>query len=188
MSSQVSQGTTFIALLRGINVGGHKPVPMGELRALCAQLGLTDVQSYIQSGNLLFGSGQPATAASIESALEGAIAERFGFPVDVLVRDASAWPALVAGNPLRTESEKQPSLVMLALAKRRPDPGAVTALRGRAQAGERIEAAGEAIWIHFAGGAGRSKLSPGLIDRLVGSPVTTRNWRTVLKLAELAGC
>ncbi|MFO0579159.1 MAG: DUF1697 domain-containing protein [Polyangia bacterium] len=184
-SSQTATPQCFIGLLRGINVGGHKQVKMAELRGLCERIGLTDVQSYIQSGNLIFRSAEPAL--TVEATLERAIADRFGFPVDVLVRAASGWPAILAGNPLRAESEREPNLVMLALAKRRPEPGAVAALRERAAAGERIEAAGEALWMHFPSGPGRSKLSPGLIDRLVGSPVTTRNFRTVQKLAELVG-
>jgi uncharacterized protein (DUF1697 family) len=178
--------TTFIALLRGINVGGHKKIEMAALRALAGELGYADVQSYIQSGNLIFTSPDPA--AAVEVALEQAIADRFGFSVDVLVRAAADWPALLRHNPFLAACAAEPQLVMMALAKRPPQPGAVAALRERATQGERIEAAGEALWIHYAGGGvARSKLSPAVIDRLVGSPVTARNWRSVLKLAELAG-
>lgn len=68
-----------------------------------------------------------------------------------------------------------------------PRDDAVDGLRERAVNGERVRRVGDVLWIHYPGGAGRSKLSPGLLDRFVGSPVTTRNWRTVRKLAELAG-
>jgi uncharacterized protein (DUF1697 family) len=176
---------TFIALLRGINVGGHRKIEMAALRALGAELGFTAIQSYIQSGNLVFAS--TGTTAAAEASLDRAIADRFGFPVEVLVRAAEAWPALVQGNPFLKACAQEPNLVMMALAKRPPSKDAATALRERATQGERIETAGEALWIHYAGGVARSKLSPALIDRLVGSPVTARNWRTVLKLAELAG-
>ena len=74
---------------------------------------------------------------------------------------------------------------MLALAKAPPSSDAVQALQERAANGERVVRTGDALWIHYAGGAGRSKLSPALLDRLVGSPMTTRNWRTVLKVGEL---
>lgn len=176
---------TFIALLRGINVGGHRKIEMAALRALGTELGFGAVQSYIQSGNLIFTS--PDTAAAIEASLDRAIADRFGFPVEVLVRAADAWPALIQGNPFPKACVDEPNLVMMALAKRPPNKEAATALRERAAAGERIATAGEALWIHYPEGVARSKLSPALIDRLVGSPVTARNWRTVLKLAELAG-
>jgi uncharacterized protein (DUF1697 family) len=177
--------TCFIALLRGINVGGNRKIPMAELRELCGELGFEDVQSYIQSGNLVFTASGKADA--VEARLEKAIEKRFGFAVDVIVRTAAQWPAYVKGNPLPEASEKEPQLVHLALSKSPPKKDAVAALRERATTGERIEAAGEAIWIHFAGGVARSKLSPTVFDRLVGSPVTARNWRTVQKLAELAG-
>ena len=76
---------------------------------------------------------------------------------------------------------------MLALCGAPPNEDAVDLLLHRAADGERITRVGDALWIHYAGGAGRSKLSPAILDRAAGSPVTTRNWRTVLKLAEMVG-
>lgn len=174
----------FIALLRGINVGGRNMIPMPELRALCAGLGWGDVQTYIQSGNLLFRAG--AEAARLEADLERAIERRFGPAIPVLVRAAAEWPDYVAGNPFPEASRSEPNLVMLALSKAPPERDAVERLTERAAGGERIARVHDALWIHYASGSGRSKLSPALLDRLVGSPVTTRNWRTVLKLDELA--
>ena len=177
--------STFIALLRGINVGGHNKVPMAELRPLCAELGWKDVQTYIQSGNLVFTAG--GAAAALEAKLEGAIERRFGFKISVLVRAAEDWPAYVKGNPFPEASEKEPNAVMLGLSKSPPKADAERSLNERATHGERIVQVGEALWIHFGDGVVGSRLSPGLLDRLVGSPVTTRNWRTVLKLGEMAG-
>jgi uncharacterized protein (DUF1697 family) len=174
----------FIALLRGINVGGHNKVPMAELRALCGELGWADVRSYVQSGNLVFEAAGPP--ARLEAELERAIERRFGRSIAVVVRAAADWPGYVAGNPFPGASQSAPNAVMLALSKAPPKAGAVEGLRERAAGGERIERVDDALWIHYAGGSARSKLSPGLLDRLVGSPVTTRNWRTVLKLDELA--
>jgi len=174
----------FIALLRGINVGSTRKVPMADLRALCGELGFAQVESYIQSGNLVFtASGK---AAAVEDALENALEKRFGFAVAVLVRTPAQWAEYIQGNPLLEASEKEPNRVMLALSKAPPKKDAVEKLRERATT-ERFEAAGDALWVHYAEGAGSSKLSPALWDRLVGSPVTARNWRTVQKLAELAG-
>jgi uncharacterized protein (DUF1697 family) len=176
---------TFIALLRGINVSGRNKIPMPELRALCADLGLQDVQSYIQSGNLLFQAGSPA--ANLENQLEDGIKRHFALTIPVIIRPAAQWPLYVAGNPYPGASAIEPNVVMLALSKAPPQADAVAQLRERAGAGERITQVRDALWIHFAGGVARSKLSPALLDRLVGSPVTMRNWRTVLKLHELAG-
>ena len=174
----------FVALLRGINVGGRNSIPMLELRSLCLNLRWADVHTYIQSGNVIFRAAAPA--ATLEGELEQAIERRFGLSVPVMVRAAADWTRYFGSNPFPEASASEPNLVMLALAKAPPKGGAVQGLQERATSGERIVQAGDALWIHYAGGAGRSKLSPAVLDRLVGSPVTTRNWRTVIKLKELA--
>ena len=177
---------TFIALLRGINVSGHKPVPMSELRSLCERLRWTGVQTYIQSGNVVFTAA--AAPAVLEAELDQAIERRFSFSVPVIIRAASDWPAFVKSNPFPEASAAEPNHVMLVLSKMAPKPGAATALQERAAAGEQVVQAGGALWIHFGGdgGVAKSKLSPTLLDRLIGSTATARNWRTVLKLAELS--
>jgi uncharacterized protein (DUF1697 family) len=175
--------TPFLALLRGINVGGRNMIPMAELRSLAGGLGWTDVQSYVQSGNLIFSAAGPAGAR--EEELEAAVQQRFGRVIPVIVRSGAQWSEYVAGNPLRAEAERIPKQVILALSKATPRPGAVEGLSERAASGERIVQQGDAIWIHYGGGFAKSKLTPALLDRLAGSPVTTRNWRTVLKLGSM---
>jgi uncharacterized protein (DUF1697 family) len=174
-----------VALLRGINVGGKHRVPMSELRAAGEAVGLADVRTYIQSGNLVFtADGRPS---ALEGALEAAIAARFGIEIPVMVRTARMWQALLDANPFPNASASEPNLVMVAISKAPLAGGVAKALQGRAVDGERVGEAGGALWIHFPGGSGRSKLSPTVLDRLAGSPVTTRNWRTVVKLGELLG-
>lgn len=174
----------FVALLRGINVGGHNKLPMAELRALCAELGWADTRSYIQSGNLVFTA--QGTAAELEAVLEQAIEDRFSLTVPAIVRAASAWPPYIDQNPFPHASEQTPNLVMLALSRNPPAADTESRLRERASESERISRTGDALWIHYGDGSGRSKLTPALLDRAAGSPVTTRNWRTVLKLGEMA--
>ena len=175
----------FIALLRGINVSGSNRIPMAELCSLCTKIGWTDVQTYIQSGNLVFSAyGKPA---ALEVALEQVIQKRFGFSIPVIVRPADAWPSYVKNNPFSKESAKEPKFTHLALSKLPPKANAAKELQGRAANGEKIVQKGDALWIHFPTGVGKSKLSPSLLDRLIGSPVTLRNWNTVLKLGEMKG-
>jgi uncharacterized protein (DUF1697 family) len=157
---------------------------MAELRSVCGDLGWRGVRTYIQSGNVIFEAEGPRTA--LESALEGAIERQLGLSIPVVIRAAAAWPGYVAGNPYPDASRAEPNLVMLALSKAPPASGAVDALRERATKGERITLVEDALWIHYGSGVARSRLSPALFDRLVGSPVTARNWRTVLKLDALA--
>lgn len=170
----------LLALLRGINVGGHRKLPMADLRDLAAKLGFRDARTYVQSGNLVFATDLRPGAAAV--ALEQGIAKRFGFPVDVVVRTAVQWARDARGNPFIAASQKEPHRVMLLLSKAPPRVGGVTALVERAMDGERVEGVGEAVWVHYPEGQARTRLSPALIDRLLGSPTTARNWKTVLAL------
>ena len=173
----------FVALLRAVNVGGRK-LPMAELRALCAELGWEEVETYIQSGNIVFSaSGKPA---ALEQRLEKSIRERLGLDVPVMVRTAGEWAALISANPFPKVGRDEPNRLHMLVSKAAPDPQAAAKLTDRARAGESVGAAGGVLWIHYPNGAGTSKLTPALIDRACGSPSTARNWRTVLKLNEMA--
>lgn len=173
----------LIALLRAVNVGGRK-LPMGELRALCGELGWESVETYIQSGNVVFGA--PGRAEATERRLEEAIRARFGFDVPAMVRTASQWAAYIAANPFPEAAREEPNRLLLFVSKRAPKADAADRLMERARAGEAVKAAGGALWLHFPEGVGVSKLTPAAIDRAAGSPSTGRNWRTVLKLGEMA--
>jgi uncharacterized protein (DUF1697 family) len=170
----------FIALLRGINVGGRNMLPMAGLREIGAELGWTEVRTYIQSGNMAFdAAGKPA---ALEDALEKAIAAKFGFAPAVIIRSAEQLKSLAAANPFPSESEKEPHWVLVGLSKQEPKSGAAEAIEAKGQAGERVVEAGGALWFHYPNGVGTSKLSPASIDRAAGSPLTARNWRTMTKL------
>jgi len=175
--------TRFVALLRGINVSGHNMIPMAELRSLCSEIGWSDVATYINSGNVIFSS--TAKALGLEKAIERSITDRFGHTISVIVRSAAQWPAYMEGNPFPAATADEPKAVMLALSKSQPKADALILLRERAVNGEKIERVGDAIWIHYASGIAKSKLSPALFDRFVGSPVTARNWRSVIKIGEM---
>ncbi len=177
----------WVGLLRGINVGGNKKVPMAELRELAAGLGWAAVKTCIQSGNLVFrAEGEPAALAA---ALEQAIERRFGFPVPVIVRSGAEWLQCAASPGFAEAAAARPHLLHLAWSRLppRPTPGGDLAqqLQPYCTAGERVVVRGGAIWIDFQGGAGRSQLTPRVLDRVVGSPVTARNWNTVQAIAAL---
>lgn len=174
-----------IALLRGINVSGRNSIRMADLRALCEGLGWRDVQTYIQSGNIVF-RAEKVGAAALELALERAIERKWALSVPTLVRSAAQWSGYARGNPFPAESAGEPNRVMLAVSKAPPLDTAVDELQRRAANGERIARVGDVLWVYFAAGAGQSKLSPAVFDRAVGSTVTARNWRTVVKLEELS--
>jgi uncharacterized protein (DUF1697 family) len=174
---------TFVALMRGINVGSARKLPMVELRALCSGLGLELPQTYIQSGNLLVDAKGDKAALRLQ--LEREIAARFGFAVDVIVRGAAEWEEYVTANPFAGDAKALPRMVHLYLPRDPLKSGAAKALEQRAQS-ERIGAAGGALWIDYgANGVHSSKLSPLLIDKACGSPTTGRNWNSVLKISKM---
>ena len=173
----------MVALLRGINVGGNKKVPMAQLRALAEKLGWRDVATYINSGNLVFtAAGAPQALAQ---KLEAALGKEFGFDVAVIVRTGADWKRYAAGGAFADAEQQRPKALHLALSASVP-PGSVSKdLQAFCRAGERVAVRGDALWIDFAGGVGTSKLTPAVLDRCVGSPVTARNWRTVQELAAM---
>ena len=172
----------YVALLRAVNVGGAK-VPMAQLREVCAGLGWREVETYIQSGNVVFES--EAAAPELELALEQAVERHFGLKRPVMVRSAHQWAPYAAGSPFPEQERDQPNYLLLGVAKWPVAAGAAEALQARGAAGEQVRQAADALWIWFPDGSGVSKLTPAAIDKAAGSPVTTRNWRTVCKLAEM---
>lgn len=171
----------MVILLRAVNVGGRKLL-MAELRDACRAAGIADIQTYIQSGNLVFAA---PSADEAEARIEALIADGFGMEVPAIGRSAREWAVYAAGSPF-ADADERGNLIMIGLAKNR-DLAADTADRiaERALHGEKIIIKGDAIWIDFREGVGDSKLTPAWINRCAGAPVTMRNWRTVLKLAEM---
>lgn len=164
-----------VALLRGINVGGGRKVPMAELRAVAEGLGLKRVRTLIASGNLIF-EGEVS-----EPKLEEAVQSHFGFSVDVMIRTAAQWSAYVAGNPFPHEAEAAPKFLHLFIGKQPSAEAALEWLAARAAPEEKVAGQGDALWIYFGNGAGRSKLAAGAKPGLW----TGRNWRTVLAIEEM---
>lgn len=180
----MSESVKHIALLRGINVGGKNKVPMKDLVSLCVELGWGPVRTCLQTGNIVFTTDQ--RASSSEALLEGAIESQFGFAIPVICRTASQFANVLEECPLSESVAKDPSRVILYLSKRPILKSVLSDLRPLAQANEQVCFNTQALWIHFPNGVGRSKLTPKAIDRAVGSAATGRNWRTALKIGELA--
>ncbi len=173
---------TFIALIRGINVGSARKLPMSSLRSLCAELGLERPETYIQSGNLIVDTA--SDAAALNALLEKELTARFGFAVDVVVRAAADWKTYVTANPFAGDATALSKMVHLYISRRAPDPDAAETLRRSARPGERIALAEGALWIDYgANGVHGSKLSPSMIDKACGSPTTGRNWNSVTAIS-----
>lgn len=129
--------TTHVALLRGINVGGHNKVPMAELRALLEEQGFSEPHTLLQSGNVVF-QGPAKDASALERQLEKATAERLGVTCDYHVRTAAQWQRLIAANPFPVEAESNPDHVLAMCFKTAPIPAAVADLQGSIAARRRV--------------------------------------------------
>jgi len=174
--------TTYIVLLRGINVGGHKRVAMSGLRNFAVDLGFNDVQTLLQTGNLVF-RGQSRTSASLERLLESEAEQRLGLRTLFVARTATEWQEIIEHNPFAAEAKCDPSHLVVMFLKDAPQAKAVAALRAANKGPEIIEAWGRQLYIVCSAGIGRSKLTASLMESKLGTSGTGRNWNTVLKVS-----
>jgi uncharacterized protein (DUF1697 family) len=158
---------------------------MRDLAAMFEEAGCTGVVTYIQSGNVVF-LATDACADRVPAAVEKAIAGRFGIRTPVVTRTARELRAVAHANPFLRRGAETEGLHVLFLADR-PAPGRVAALDPRRSPGDEFVARGREIYLRFANGAGRSRLTNEHFDRTLATTSTMRNWRTVLKLVEMTG-
>jgi uncharacterized protein (DUF1697 family) len=177
--------TTYVALLRAINLGSHQRVAMSDLRDLLERMGYDDVRSLLQSGNLLFRS-EARDGAQLERRLEAEAAKRLGLGTDFFVRSAAEWEAVVAGNPFPAEAKRDPGHLLVMFLKGAPEAKDVERLQAAISGPEVIRARGKDAYIVYPNGVGRSRLTNALLERHLGTRGTGRNWNTVLKLRALA--
>jgi uncharacterized protein (DUF1697 family) len=171
----------FVAFLRGINVGGHRKIPMADLRRLCtAKTSDPSVRTYIASGNVAFEADGHADVFA--AAIAEGIKETFGFDVPVLVLDEPTLRAVLDGCPFPLDAGK---LVHAYLCYDDPqlDHGEVAALR---VATEEVTVVGRTVWLYAPDGIGRSKLAA-KVEKLIGVEATARNLNTVMKMVEMLG-
>lgn len=177
-----SRSQTWVALLRGINLGARNKVSMAGLRELFSDLGTEDVTTYVQSGNVVFRSA--GSRAALTEAIEKEIRKRFGLDVTVLLRTKAELARLVAGNPFAKQSD--PTKVHVTFLAEAPERGRARELDKQEFEPDEFRVTREAVYLHCPKGYGRSKLSNTFFEKQLGVRATTRNWRTVATLAELA--
>ena len=172
---------TYIALLRGINVGGNI-LKMERLREVCTQLGAKNVRTYVQSGNVVFEAS--GTAARWAETLEKKLAGESRLPASVMVRTAAEMSAVFAGNPFLKEKGIDVKRLAVSFLQQAPAKPALAALAALEIGSERYHHAGKEIYLHCADGFADSKLY--MLDRILKQRTTTRNWNTVTKLCEMS--
>jgi uncharacterized protein (DUF1697 family) len=175
---------TYIALLRGINVGGKNILPMEALAALFTQAGCDRVQTYIQSGNVLF-TAAPQLTKRLSDLIAKRIADRFGIRVPVLLRTARELDQVARGNPFLKLGTPIDALHVAFLSDR-PSPSAVANLDSNRSRPDAFVVRGREVYQQLPNRAGRTKLTNQYFDSTLATTSTVRNWKTVLKLRELA--
>jgi len=172
----------YVALFRGLNVGGHNKITMVDLKAMLERADCQKVTTYIQSGNAVF--LHPLGRDEIETFLESSFEKQFGYSVDIAVRTQEELQAAADVYPFFNE-ERNLSYMMTGFARRAMQDNALTILLQAAQNDELVQIVENEIHIYFSQGSGRSKLAALNFAKKIGTPTTTRNRRTVLKLLEL---
>jgi uncharacterized protein (DUF1697 family) len=175
---------TSIALLRGINVNGQKMMSMEKLRALCEDLGLTGVMTYIQSGNIVF---QHAKVPSylLEKKMQAAIQDAFGFSVPVLVRTKEEWEEIISGNPFARKKGIDENFLHVTLLSDTPNQSVMDEILVGEYGDDECLFSGKTVYLFCPNGYGKTKLSNAFFEKKTALIATTRNWKTVLKLREL---
>jgi uncharacterized protein (DUF1697 family) len=177
--------TTFIGLLRAINLGAHNRVAMGDLRSMCEKLDLQDSKTLLVSGNVVFRSRLSSTE-KVEQLLEAASTKHLGVATDYFVRSATEWQAIIAANPFAAEAKRDPGRMVMMCLRDAPTAAQVKALQAAIKGRETVQAKGKQAYFVYPDGQGRSKLTIAVIEKALGTRGTARNWNTVLKLGELA--
>src|SRR5262245_60577819 len=172
----------YIALFRGINVGGKNVLPMKELVAILDALGAQKVKTYIQSGNAVF-AGPKKDSSRLSIMISSEIKKHRGFEPHVLIIELEDLDKAIRNNPF-PEAVTDPQTLhagFLAFAPKKPDLKALDLLRSGA---ERFQLIDKVFYLHAPAGVGRSKLAANA-EKLLGAPMTDRNWRTVCKIREM---
>ena len=172
----------FVALFRGINVGGKHSLPMQALREILAECGCDDVHTYIQSGNAVFSSA--VAASELSANIKYAIKDRFGFAPQVLLLTVDRFLAIAAANPF-ADAEANPKCLHVSFLTEMPAAPDLGALNDLKVESECFSLQGDAFYLYAPDGIGRSRLAA-KVDRHLGVTTTARNWRTVSKIIELA--
>jgi uncharacterized protein (DUF1697 family) len=175
---------TYIAILRGINVSGAKPMKMQELRKTLQNLGFAKVNTYIQSGNVVFTAGRAETSQLADKISE-AIKAGFGFDVSVIVLTAAEMQTIIENNPLE-DGSKDSAFLHVTFLSENPAAFDIKTIDAKKQGDEEIVISGKAVYLYCPHGYGKTKLTNTFLESKLQVAATTRNWKTVTELLKIA--
>ncbi|MGA9507362.1 MAG: DUF1697 domain-containing protein [Candidatus Sulfotelmatobacter sp.] len=168
----------YIALLRGINLGGHKKIKMDELRASLAALGFDRVKTYIQSGNVVFKAAKLSDKA-LSKKIEATILSTFGHSVSVIIRTAEEIKQVIANNPFLKQPDIDQTKLHVMFLRESPAQSALQQLETLVLKPDQFRSLGKELYFYLPNGVAESAVMKKPIDRVLAIPTTMRNWRTV---------
>jgi len=175
--------TTYINLLRGINVGGHRKIKMADLKTCYKSLGLTNIATYIQSGNVIFDSD--ADAVTLTNHIHTAIKEQFGFEVGILLHPITTWQSIYQNAPFDPEVHDPKKLVVTCFLEPFPEQ-AEAIFSTLTPKTEQLTLGEQVIYMYCPDGYGKTKITNAVLEKQFGMLATTRNWNTIQKLHNMA--
>ncbi|MDP4283232.1 MAG: DUF1697 domain-containing protein [Bacteroidota bacterium] len=179
---------TFISILRGINVGGQKKILMADLKALYESLKFTDVTTYIQSGNVVFKSGEKISDLDLAKKIETAIEKKYNFQVPVIIRKAEEIEKAISMNPFLKDKNINIEKLHITFLSEIPNESNLKNIKNVDYSPDQFIIEGKEIYLHIPVSYGETKLSNKFFENKLKVIATTRNWKTVNKLFELGSC
>jgi uncharacterized protein (DUF1697 family) len=183
-ATRTTNKATYVALLRGINVAGHKPVKMDPLRKAFEALGFEEVKTYVQSGNTVFNAPTQASE-NLSKKIEEKILDDFGISVPVTVKTSVEVAEVIKNNPFLQEKGIDSSKLHVTFLPHAPEKTALKKLDALAKPPDQFRCSGKEVYLYCPNGYGETKLSNNALERVLAVRATTRNWKTVNKLYEM---
>lgn len=177
--------TTYISILRGINVSGQKLIKMDALRKLYEDLGFHNITTYVQSGNVIF-SGNNVNPNELAQIIAKQIETDFGFDVPVIVLTIDNLKQIIDSNPFLKDSDKDTTFLHITFLSSNPQKNNFTAIEEKKLSGEEISFADNAVYLYCPNGYGKTKLSNSFLETKLKVGATTRNWKTTNELLKIA--
>lgn len=177
---------TYITLLRGINVSGHKTILMDDLKGLFEKMDFEDVKTYIQSGNIIFGTGEDFTDGELQQRIQQAITGKYNFFVPVFIRSREEMVNILENNPFLKEKDINPDFLHATFLSESPRQSDREAISKYDFSPDRFYLIRNEAYLYCPQGYGNTKISNLFFENRLKVNATTRNWKTVIKLVDLA--
>jgi uncharacterized protein (DUF1697 family) len=176
----------YVALLRGINVGGQKSIKMTDLKNAFEALGFGNVKTYVQSGNVIF-DAEPSDTSKLAGYIEDMVSRTYGFQVKTMIRTEDELAGIVCNNPFTKDPDLDQDKLHVTFLSDRPESNTVAALAVKKEENEQFSIIGREVYLYCPNGYGNTKLNNVLFEKKLNAIATTRNWKTVNRVLEIAG-